>query len=255
MNAFSELLVPEGDGEVPDRQHPDCQTHCSNSCNEAFNGYCNDGGAVSDPYTPDHRESICPYGTDCADCGERYGRRLLEDGAAVWKHAHSPIRSRELRSAASSLVRAFDSSVQKRKLNEAEENSFDAYADFTFEYELTIGLWETCLATSLGGKTRVCSRVPDDHKLGETYGESRHDRIFAAQAISLIAVGFGMASMGTAFMSQKCTTALLSFIASLCCIVTYGSAFYLAHCSFLILTSCCRARGLHEQAKLRLRRG
>ena len=77
MNAFTELLIPEDTSDVvPDASK--CVTHCSNTCNEAFNGYCNDGGSSSDPYTQNSRPSICPYGTDCYDCGTRYGRRLLE---------------------------------------------------------------------------------------------------------------------------------------------------------------------------------
>ncbi len=37
---------------------------CSNSCSDAFDGYCDDGGPGSD-------YSICALGTDCGDCGPR----------------------------------------------------------------------------------------------------------------------------------------------------------------------------------------
>jgi hypothetical protein len=37
---------------------------CSNSCQFAGNGDCDDGG-------PGSVTSACDFGTDCADCGER----------------------------------------------------------------------------------------------------------------------------------------------------------------------------------------
>lgn len=39
-------------------------TLCSNSCEYANNGQCDDGG-------PRAREDACPIGSDCADCGQR----------------------------------------------------------------------------------------------------------------------------------------------------------------------------------------
>ncbi len=38
---------------------------CTNTCQDAYDGYCDDGGPGSD-------FSICTYGTDCSDCGVRY---------------------------------------------------------------------------------------------------------------------------------------------------------------------------------------
>jgi len=43
---------------------PEPLAACDNSCQWAFDGVCDDGGANS--FT-----SVCPCGTDCADCGER----------------------------------------------------------------------------------------------------------------------------------------------------------------------------------------
>ncbi len=37
---------------------------CENSCFDAYDGFCDDGGPDADYY-------ICEYGTDCADCGPR----------------------------------------------------------------------------------------------------------------------------------------------------------------------------------------
>jgi len=41
-------------------------TLCSDTCHDAFDGYCDDGGPGSD-------YSICELGTDCGDCGPRDG--------------------------------------------------------------------------------------------------------------------------------------------------------------------------------------
>lgn len=40
---------------------------CDNSCSDAYDGYCDDGG-------PGSSYSICECGTDCFDCGERTKR-------------------------------------------------------------------------------------------------------------------------------------------------------------------------------------
>ena len=39
---------------------------CTNTCDWAYDGECDDGG-------PGSQYSLCTYGTDCADCGTRYG--------------------------------------------------------------------------------------------------------------------------------------------------------------------------------------
>jgi hypothetical protein len=39
---------------------------CTNTCEYANDGDCDDGGPSSDT-------SLCDYGTDCGDCGTRYG--------------------------------------------------------------------------------------------------------------------------------------------------------------------------------------
>jgi len=41
-------------------------TVCTNTCSDAGDGWCDDGGPGSD-------FSICAFGTDCADCGPRSG--------------------------------------------------------------------------------------------------------------------------------------------------------------------------------------
>ncbi len=40
------------------------QSACGNTCVDAFDGWCDDGGPGSD-------YSICTYGSDCGDCGAR----------------------------------------------------------------------------------------------------------------------------------------------------------------------------------------
>ncbi len=42
----------------------DSQVLCDNSCEFAFDGMCDDGGANS-------MYSLCDYGSDCSDCGSR----------------------------------------------------------------------------------------------------------------------------------------------------------------------------------------
>lgn len=44
----------------------DLDEQCANSCQYASDGDCDDGGTGSS-------YSLCSYGTDCADCGTRYG--------------------------------------------------------------------------------------------------------------------------------------------------------------------------------------
>jgi hypothetical protein len=39
---------------------------CTDTCEYASDGYCDDGGAGSDG-------AVCPWGSDCADCGPRTG--------------------------------------------------------------------------------------------------------------------------------------------------------------------------------------
>jgi len=43
---------------------PPASSACSNVCNSAFNGQCDDGG-------PGAEYAMCSYGSDCRDCGER----------------------------------------------------------------------------------------------------------------------------------------------------------------------------------------
>ena len=52
----------EGDGETPTGDGP----ACTNTCQFANDGDCDDGGPGSD-------FSVCAYGTDCGDCGPRNG--------------------------------------------------------------------------------------------------------------------------------------------------------------------------------------
>jgi hypothetical protein len=40
------------------------ESTCTNTCFDAFDGFCDDGGLGSD-------FALCPLGTDCADCGPR----------------------------------------------------------------------------------------------------------------------------------------------------------------------------------------
>ena len=41
------------------------QYFCSNSCHDAYDGFCDDGG-------PGSAHNLCAFGTDCADCGTRF---------------------------------------------------------------------------------------------------------------------------------------------------------------------------------------
>ena len=42
---------------------------CTDSCDHAGNGICEDGGDGAVPSAPSNR--ACAYGTDCRDCGAR----------------------------------------------------------------------------------------------------------------------------------------------------------------------------------------
>src|SRR5690554_5642038 len=46
---------------------------CTNTCAYAFDGVCDDGG-------PGSAYSVCDYGSDCADCGPRYGSSSSSSG-------------------------------------------------------------------------------------------------------------------------------------------------------------------------------
>lgn len=62
VRSFSSPSPPPPSPRAP------AQTWCSNGCGlQANDGICSDGG-------PNARESTCPLGDDCADCGFRYAR-------------------------------------------------------------------------------------------------------------------------------------------------------------------------------------
>lgn len=48
---------------------------CLNTCQYAYDGECDDGG-------PGAAFSLCDYGTDCADCGIRYGSSSSSGGSS-----------------------------------------------------------------------------------------------------------------------------------------------------------------------------
>lgn len=48
---------------------------CTNTCSYAYDGVCDDGGAGSS-------YNVCDYGSDCADCGTRYGTSSSSSGSS-----------------------------------------------------------------------------------------------------------------------------------------------------------------------------
>jgi hypothetical protein len=73
------------DVACPDDKRPACDdVQCRNSCaGYNFDGICDDGDLKSAQY------GVCPYGTDCADCGPRHGAspKLAEQGEACAFHS------------------------------------------------------------------------------------------------------------------------------------------------------------------------